>query len=219
MSRLIVLLLVLLNAVYFAWSHGLLRPYGFAPVLQSETYRLTQQIRPELVRVLTTEEARSLALAALTAPKPAECLQAGLFDETQAAALRRAAPSVLPAGSWRLDAATEPASWIVYMGKYPDAQTVVKKRAELAALNVPFEPLQNPALEFGLSLGGFQTEAGANVALAALTKQGVQTAQVVLERPEIRGSIFRIPVVDGPLTARLSELNAALAGKSLRPCG
>lgn len=219
MSRLIVLLLLLLNAVYFAWSHGLLRSYGFAPVLQTETYRLTQQIRPELVRILSAEEARSLASLAPTAPKATECLQAGLFDEAQAAALRRAAPSVLPAGSWRLDAATEPASWIVYMGKYPDAQTLAKKRAELAALNIAFEPLENPALEFGLSLGGFQTEAGANIALAALAKRGIQTAQVVLERPEFRGSIFRIPVVDGPVTARLGELNAAFAGKSLRPCG
>ena len=36
MPRLLVLLLVLLNAGYFAWSQGLLRAYGFAPVLQTE---------------------------------------------------------------------------------------------------------------------------------------------------------------------------------------
>jgi hypothetical protein len=219
MSRLLVLLLVLLNAGYFAWSHGLLRAYGFAPVLQTETYRLTQQIRPELVRVLPASEARGLELAAQAAPPAAECLQAGLFDETQAAALRRAAQSVLPAGSWLLDAATEPARWIVYMGKYPDAQTLLKKRSELAALNLRFEPLTNPALDFGLSLGSFETEARANEGLAALAKQGVHTAHVVQDRPELKGAVFRIPVVDAVLKARLSELNAVLAGKSLRACG
>lgn len=219
MSRLLVLLLVLLNAGYFAWSQGLLRAYGFAPVLQTETYRLTQQIRPERLRILSANEARGLELAAPTALPSADCLQAGLFDETQAAALRRSAQSVLPAGSWRLDAAIEPARWIVYMGKYPDAQTLLKKRAELAALNLRFEPLTNPALDFGLSLGSFDTEARANAGLAALTQQGVPTAQVVQERPELQGMVFRVPLVDAALKARLSDLNPALAGKPLRACG
>lgn len=219
MSRLLALLLVLFNAGYFAWSHGLLRGYGFAPVLQTESYRLTQQIRPELVRVLPANEARGVELAAQTAPPSADCLQAGLFDATQVAALRRSAQSVLPAGSWLLDAAIEPARWIVYMGKYPDAQTLLKKRSELAALNLRFEPLTNPALDFGLSLGSFDTEARANEGLAALTKQGVHTAHVVQERPELQGAVFRIPVADAALKARLNELNAALAGKPLRACG
>ena len=219
MSRLLVLLLVLLNVGYFAWSHGLLRAYGFAPVLQTETYRLTQQIRPERVRILSANEARGLELAAQTALPSADCLQAGLFDETQVAALRRTAQSVLPAGSWLLDAAIEPARWIVYMGKYPDAQTLLKKRLELAALNLRVEPLTNPALDFGLSLGSFDTEARANAGLLALTKQGVHTAQVVQERPELHGMVFRIPVVDAALKARLNDLNPALAGKPLSACG
>lgn len=68
MSRLLALLLVLLNAGYFAWSHGLLRAFGFSPVLQTETYRLTQQIRPELVRILPANEARGVEAAAQTPP-------------------------------------------------------------------------------------------------------------------------------------------------------
>lgn len=49
MLRLLVLLLVLLNAGYYAWSQGMLRSYGWAPVEQSEPQRLTQQIRPEAI--------------------------------------------------------------------------------------------------------------------------------------------------------------------------
>ena len=153
------------------------------------------------------------------ASKAAECLQAGPFDDTQTATLRQAAQSVLPAGSWQLDSAIEPARWIVYLGKYPDAQTLAKKRSELAALNLRPEPLTNPALELGLSLGGFETEARADEALAALSKQGVHTAHVVRERPELRGTLFKIPAVDEPVRAHLDDLKTALAGKSLRACG
>ena len=218
MLRLLVLLLVLLNGIYYAWSNNLLRPYGFAPAQQSEPFRLTQQVRPELVRVLPPDEARRSEVAAQTTVKAADCLQAGLFDEAQTNTLRKSAQSVLPAGSWLLDQAAEPARWIVYMGKYPDAQTLAKKRAELAALNLRFEPVTNPALDFGLSLGGFETEARANDALVALGKQGVHTAHVVQERPELSGTLFRIPVVDDALKAKLDELKVALAGKPLLAC-
>lgn len=217
MLRLLVLALLLLNGVYFAWSHRLLQPYGFAPVQQTEPLRVAQQIRPELVRILSTEEARRTESAQATT-RTGECLQVGPFDDAQIAALRPSAQSVLPAGSWLLDVAIEPARWIVYMGKYPDAQTLAGKRAELAALNLRLEPLTNPALDYGLSLGGFDTEAAANAELAALSRRGLRTARVVLERPEVRGSLLRIPAVDDALRGRLEELKGALAGKSWRAC-
>jgi hypothetical protein len=98
MLRLIVLGLVLLNAGYYAWSHGMLRSYGFAPAQQAEPQRVAQQIQPQQLRVLSGDEVR-----------PLECLQAGLFDDAQAGALRQLAQKVLPEGSWTLEDATDPA--------------------------------------------------------------------------------------------------------------
>ena len=218
MLRMLVLILVLLNGTYFAWSHNLLRPYGFAPTQQSEPFRLTQQIRPELVRILSSDEASRIEVAAQTTVRPLECLQAGVFTDVQVAAVRQAAQGVLPAGSWLVDTAVEPARWIVYLGKYDDVQTLTKKRAELRALNVRLEPLTNPALELGLSLGGFDSEAGADEALTALGKQGVRTARVVQERAELRGSVLRIPAVDDAIKARLDELKTVLGTRPLRAC-
>jgi hypothetical protein len=60
MLRSLVLALLLANAGYFAWTRGWLADYGFAPAVQSEPQRLTQQIRPEAMRLLTLEEARQL---------------------------------------------------------------------------------------------------------------------------------------------------------------
>ena len=45
MLRILVLVLVLLNALYYAWSHELLRDYGFGPTQQREPQRMGQQIR------------------------------------------------------------------------------------------------------------------------------------------------------------------------------
>jgi hypothetical protein len=55
MLRLFVLVLVLLNSAYFAWSQGLLRGLGFAPTQQTEPQRLNQQIRPQDLHLLTVQ--------------------------------------------------------------------------------------------------------------------------------------------------------------------
>lgn len=218
MLRFLVLLLALLNAIYVAWSQGLLRDYGLAPAQQSEPQRMAQQIRPQDLRILGVDEARRAEAPPPLAAKPPECLQAGLFDEPQAAALRQALAAALPTGVWQLDEAQEPARWIVYMGKYPSADALAKKRSELASLNLKFEPLGNPGLEFGLSLGGFETEAAASTALDVLTRRGVRTARVVLERPQVSGTVLKIPLADEALRLRLEEIKPPLAGKPLRPC-
>ena len=226
MLRLIVLLLLLANGVYFAWAQGLLRGYGFAPAAQSEPQRVAQQLRPDSLRILKPDEVKRLdaappavqAAAPSVSANPPECLQAGLFNDAQATALRTQLQPALPANTWLLDAVVEPARWIVYMGKYPTADALVKKRAELASLNLKFETLTNPALEIGLSLGGFQTQAAANTALANLNRRGVRTARVVQERAEVRGTLLKIPAADDAVKARLEEFKTALAGKPLRAC-
>src|ERR1035437_2024586 len=115
MLRTFVLLLIMLNGLYFAWTQGLLRDLGLAPVQQAEPLRLSQQIRPEAVRVISAQEWASLESAALAAQKPTECLQAGVFDEDQAAQLRQALEAWrLPASAWTLEASVEHARWIVY---------------------------------------------------------------------------------------------------------
>ena len=216
MLRLIVLLLLLANGAYFSYAHGLLAAWGVAPVQQSEPQRVSQQIRPEALRILGPDEVKRLEVAA-AAPKPAECLQAGPLDDGQAAALR-ASLSAWPAGSWTLEPTVAPARWIVYMGRYPTADAVNKKKAELRYLGVSFQALVNPALEPGLSLGGFKTEEEANQQLGLLAQRGVRTARVVVERPELRGQLLKFPSVDDTVRPRLDDVKTALAGKPLHSC-
>jgi hypothetical protein len=218
MLRFIVLALMLVNGAYFAWSQGLLWAYGWGPATPSEPHHHAQQILPEAVRILTEQEARALEIPSRVASKPPVCLQAGLFDDDQSTVLHRALESALPAGGWALDAAVEPARWIVYMGKYVNAEALAKKRGELAALKLKVELLTNPALELGLSLGSFETQAQAAAALDALSRRGVRTAKVMQERAERKGLILKIPAVDDAVRGHLEEIKPALAGKILIPC-
>lgn len=216
MLRLVVLVLILANAAYFAWSQHLLAPWGIAPAQQSEPQRLAQQIKPQAVRILSAEEARRLDTAA--PPARGECLQAGPLDDAQAAALKQALQP-WPAESWSMEPVVELPRWIVYMGKYPSGESVARKKAELRQLGISFEPLADPALEPGVSLGGYASEAEANRQREVLAERGVRTARVVQERAEVRGQMLRLPALDDSLRARLDELKAGLGAKSsLRAC-
>jgi hypothetical protein len=222
MLRLLVLALLLANAGYFAWTHGLLANYGFAPAAQAEPQRMAQQIRPEAMKLLTVAEARQLENEPSTtaaAPQPAaECLQAGLFSPEQSTALRSGLESSMPIGSWTLESSLEPARWIVYMGKYNSEDALAKKRSELRGLGVSFEPLVNPALAPGLSLGHYASQAEAERELAKAATRGVRTAKVVLERPEARGQLLKLPAADAAIKAKLEALKPQLAGKPLQAC-
>jgi hypothetical protein len=224
--RLLVLLLVLANAAYWAWSQGLLADYGLAPAVQTEPQRLATQIRPEAIRLLSADEARKIESAptrAASAPEAGEapvpeCLQAGLFDEAQAATLRSALETSLPPGSWQFESSVEPARWIVYMGKYSSDEALAKKRAELRQLGVTFRSVTNPALAPGLALASFPAQADADRELARIATKGVRTARVTQERAEVRGQILKLTAVDSSLRAQLDSLTPQLEGKALQAC-
>lgn len=216
MLRLVVLLLLLANGAYFAWAGGMLRPWGLGPLEQHEPHRVAQQLRPEAVRVLPAEESRRLE-AADAVTRPPECLQAGPFEDAAVDGVR----SVLanwPAAAWMLETVAEPPRWIVYMGRYLTAENVDRKKGELRLIGISFEPLSNPSLEPGLSLGGFATQAAATQQLEVLSQRGLRTAKVVQEREELRGQLLKLPAVDDSLRPRLEDLKPALGGKNLRPC-
>jgi hypothetical protein len=217
MLRLIVLLLLLANGGYFAWSQDLLLPWGFGPAQESEPQRLTQQIRPEAVHVLPAAQLQQAEAVAAQAPRAPECLATEALDESQLAAVRNVLQS-WPGAAWTLETVAEPARWIIYMGHYADVEQVARKRAELRQLGISFEAPGDPSLEPGLSLGSFPSEAAANERLATLGPRGVRTARVLQQRPEQRGQRLVLPAVDDTLRPRLAELKTVLATRPLRPC-
>ena len=56
MIRFAIVLLLLANAGYYAFSHGMLRSMGWAPENPAEPERMQQQVNPEALRIRTREE-------------------------------------------------------------------------------------------------------------------------------------------------------------------
>ncbi|MBS7806584.1 SPOR domain-containing protein [Variovorax sp. PCZ-1] len=218
MLRFLVLLLLLANGAFFAWSQGYLASIGFAPAHQTEPQRLQAQIKPDAMRLLSSTEAKRVeALATTPAPRAPECLQSMLLTEAQVNAIRSVAVN-LPSNSWSLDSATEPARWIVYMGKYANAEALAKKKTELRELSIAFESLKNSTLEPGVSLGVYATQAQANESMAKLATRGVRTAKVVQELPERKGQLLKLPIVDDALRAQLDGIKSVVGAAGLVVC-
>ena len=218
MLRFFVLLLLLANGAYFAWVQGHLAAFDFAPSPLTEPQRLQNQIKPDAIRLLSNIEAKRVdALASAPATKAPECLQTALLSDRQVNAVRDAAAS-LPASAWSLENTTEPARWIVYMGKYANAEALAKKKSELRELSIAFESLKNPTLEPGLSLGGYLSQSQANESMATLARRGVRTAKVVQELPERKGQLLKLPAVDDALRSQLDGVKTVVGAAGWVVC-
>jgi hypothetical protein len=218
MLRLLALVLLLANGMYYAWGNGYLLPLGLGPVQQREPQRLAQQIEPDSVKLISPQEFKRIEEQVKADREPKECLQAGPFDDAQSTLLRQALGDALPAGSWQLDEERVAARWIIYMGKYAGAEALAKKRSEVVAMGLKTESLENAALEPGFSLGGFETKADADAALARLSARGLHTARVVQEREALHDYQLKLPSVNAAFKAKLADLRGPLAGKSLHAC-
>lgn len=218
MLRLLALVLLLANGLFYAWENGYLSPLGWAPVQQLEPQRIAQQIEPDAIKLISAQEFKRIEDQVKADREPKECLQAGPFDEAQSTALRQALGDALPAGSWQLEEENIAPRWIIYMGKYPSADALTKKRAEVTAMGIKTESLENTSLEPGFSLGSFESKAEADAALAKLGARGLHTARVVQDRQAVQDYQFRVPAANAALKSKLGDLKVAFAGKPLHAC-
>ncbi len=222
MSRIVVLLLVLLNGLYYAWGHGWLLDYGWGPAPQREPQRLAQQLHPEAVTLLDEKELAKLvqALDVKTKAKasPPVCLVSAVLDASQVKAMQEVLKTALPNDAWKLEAVPMAEQWIIYMGKYTNRADLAKKRGQLDTLKLPYEVLSDAALAPGFSLGRFDSPVAATATLEAMVARGVRTARVLQVRPAGQGVRLRLPAVDDALIDKLPPVRAALGGQALIPC-
>ena len=248
MLRVLVIVLLLANAGYYAWGHQLLARWGMAPTQEAETQRMAQQIRPEALRTLGAPDAATATNAApspepVPAPAANSAANSTTPDAPSAPTLLASSPTpaargvCLQAGAldeaeaeaWRRAARVLPqGSWQLERSAVPARWMVYMGRfadnnvlaQKRAELKARKVAFDKPgaALEPGLSLGRFSSEEAAQRALTNLSNQGVRTARVVVERAETSTYLLRLPLVDAALQAQLDTLRPALAGNPLRPC-
>jgi hypothetical protein len=233
MLRLLVLLLVLANAAFFAWSVGWLDDVtGVRAIGDREPERLARQVHPESIRILppggpaasgataasSSVGARVATTVADAATTPA-CLETGPLNPTQFATVEALLQMGLPSGSWTHLKSERPALWMVYMGKFNDAETMTKRQDELRRLKVEYEILRTPSdLAPGLSLGRFEIRSNANNLLEQLTLGGVRNARVIEAVPASATHVLRVDKPTATIAAQLAALRADALGKGFVPC-
>lgn len=220
MLRLLLVLLVLANAAFYAWSQGWLSPW--LPVLradQREPERLQAQVKPELVVVMTPKAASAVMAAAVRDVEI--CLEAGPFTESAIAAAETAmTQNSVAEGSWTREVVTKGSQWAVYMGRFGDREVMKSKADELRRLNVAFEELSAPPLLApGIKLSSHSDRAAAEGALEKLAQKGVRTARVV-EMPSSAPAQtwLRIARADAEMQSRLKALPSGPLAGGFGPC-
>lgn len=169
----------------------------------------------------STASPQAAALALASATLSPDCLEAGPFTPAERVAAETALVSVaLPPDAYRDVAVRKPGTWIVYMGRYPDAAQLADKVAQIKRIGgINFEHLRGlPQLEPGLALGRFSDRASAESALADLNNRGIRTARVVTLAAPVTMHRLRAESPDAELKKRLLALKLPALGKGFVRC-
>ena len=131
--------------------------------------------------------ATPVAFARGTSDAEIDCAETPPIDDAQFAALKSAlAKAGVPADAVAERRQTQGGAWIVYLGRFADAQAWQQKADELRKLDVKFERVNTPtALAPGLSLGQFSSQPDAARKLDEFGKHGVHGAKVVTLTPPV----------------------------------
>lgn len=236
MLKMLVVLLVLANGVFFAWTQGWIDgPTGVRARGDREPERLGQQVRPELVQILSAAPAGPASAPALTtlpaapvaaapasiptATAPLACLEAGPFSGAEVAPAEAVLRSALPDGSWVSVKSTRSGLWMVYLGKFKDRDAQLKKQDELRAMRVEYDDLRSPPeLLPGLSLGRFEERSNAVNALDKFSLRGIRSAKVIEVRSPASTVLLRLDKASPVLVAQATSLNSPALGKGFVPC-
>lgn len=230
MLQRIVLLLIVANLLFFAWTRGWLDELtGLRAHPEREPERLARQVRPELVVILPPGASSPAASAPASAASPASapsrtsCLEAGPFAtgaSVSAMAVLQALQPPLPAGSWTEVKSERPGSWMVYMGRFPNREALAKKEEELRRARASYETLNAPPeLALGFSFGRFDERAAAQRSLEQLNQRGIRSARVVELAAPSTLHMLRAEYADAALAAQLAAIRSPALGRGFVACG
>lgn len=212
MLRVVIAVLVLLNVAFFAWTQGWLDGLvGVRAQGDREPERLARQVNPESVVLLASAPAASASAA------PA-CLESGPYGSSEVEAAESALRTAVPDASSTDVRNEQPGAWLVYMGAYPDRETMQRKIDEIGRTRFTLEELAVPGEgAFGLALGRYEDRAAAERALAQVQQRGIRTARVVHLQPTV-SHMLRVERAEPAIAAQLAALKVDALGKAFVPC-
>ena len=216
MLRPIVLLLLVLNLGFLAWSQGWVERLGLAPAPTGrEPDRLKRQVAPDTIKIVPASVS-----AAAARPAPV-CLESPPLagDEGLRAALNALEQAGVPANAYTDQRSDVAGVWGVSTARMADSEALARKEATLKRLRIAFESLKGyPDEEPGLLISRHESAQAAQKALDALSQRSVKGLRVLaLSAP---GSTHRLRVAqaDAGLQDRLTRLKDVALGAGFAPC-
>lgn len=217
MLRLVVALLFIANLAFWGWTQGWMDGIvGVKAIGDREPDRLQKQVRPESIRIVTPQAVQA---AASEVESRLTCLESGPIAPEQITAAQRALSTSLPGVAFTSLKLEKPGAYLVYMGRYPNAESVQKKREELSRTHLPFSEVTAPAdLTPGFSLGSFETREAAETALERFARNGVRTARVVEAAKPGLSYRLRVPKADPEMAVKLFAIRSEALGSGFGGC-
>jgi len=211
--RAIVLLLVLANVVLFGYAR-------LERVAQSEARHLNEQVRPESIRILTSQQVAALGPGKV-ASLPDVCVEWGPFSDADRV---RAQSDIEPLQLGRLVTQRPVApetTWWVNTGPVATRAAAERRTGELRGQSIDdVSVVEYGRGQFTVSLGVFRTESAANARADALLSRGVAGAHVEPRPGTTAMSVLVVRDPPQPAVARLKELQMQYPGSDLKvgPC-
>lgn len=209
--RVVVLVLLAVNALFFIWSRGWLDTVTGLPAEGGrEPQRIAAQQHPERIQ--------PLAASAVAALGQRSCLELGPLEGDAALAAAQAALRGFGAEA-EVRSSELPGVWVVATIKLADPEFRARKEATYKQLRLNFEPLEGlPAEQPAYVLGRYASQAEANAEAASLDRRGLKGLRVLaLKAPQSRHSLV-IAQADGLLAAKLKASKDAALAAGFRAC-
>jgi hypothetical protein len=211
--RAAVLLLILANVLLFGYAR-------LDRLAHSEAGRLNEQVQPDRVRMLTSQQVAALAPGKVAALADV-CVEWGPFAEADRA---RAQADMEPLQLGRLvsqrQVSADP-TWWVNTGPVATRGAADRRAAELRAQAVDdLSVVDFGRGQFTVSLGVFRTENAAASRAETLVARGVQGARVEQRPSPVMLSVIVVRDPPQPAVMRLKELQLQYPGSDLKvgPC-
>jgi hypothetical protein len=209
--RVLVLVLLVVNVLFFTWSRGWLDFVTGVPAEGGrEPQRVGAQQRPERIQ--------PLAASAVAALAQHSCLELGPLEGDAALAAAQAALKSAGAEA-QVRSSEQPGLWVIATIKLADPEFRARKEETYRRMRLNFEPLEGlPAEQPAFVLGKYPTQAEATAEAASLDRRGLKGLRVLtLKAPQSRHSLV-IPQADGLLAARLKAAKDPALAAGFKAC-
>ena len=207
--RTLVFLLLLANLTLFGYIR-------LDSVGGGEGVRLSQQVQPEKIKLLTPQQVAALGPAKVASLADV-CVEWGPMSEAdRVRAQTRLEP--LELGKLVTQRKVEMiANYWVFIPPLANRAAVDNRVAELKAQGVrDILPVELGPQRFAISLGVFRTEEAAQARLAALEAQGVKTAKVGPRAQSVQQTVLVVRDPPAQAVARLKEMQSDFQGSEIR---